>query len=109
MTLVSGKDNIIVMKNIFKILIISSLMCISLPEKADAYIDKSIAIVRVMNKAAGKVQTLTLPVGESTDFEKLSLLVRSCKQTDPFQAENFFSFIEIYKTSEGKIFSGWRL
>ena len=68
MTLVSGKDNIIVMKNIFKILIISSLMCISLPEKADAYIDKSIAIVRVMNKAAGKVQTLTLPVGESTDF-----------------------------------------
>ena len=105
--MVSGKDNIIVMKNIFKILIISSLMCISLPEKADAYIDKSIAIVRVMNKAAGKVQTLTLPVGESTDFEKLSLLVRSCKQTDPFQAENFFSFLETYKTSEGKIFSGW--
>ena len=58
-----------------------------------AYINRSNAVVSVMNKAAGKVQTLTIPVGQETTFEKLSLLVRDCKQTDPFEAEDFFAFI----------------
>lgn len=74
---------------------------------ANAYVDNNTAVLRIMNKAAGKVQTVTIPVGVETEFEKLSLLVRSCKQTDPFQAEDFFAFIEISKYGEGKIFSGW--
>lgn len=74
---------------------------------ADAYIEKNNAIIRIMNKAAGKVQTFSVPVNQTISFEKLSVLVRSCKQTDPFDAENFFSFIEITKADEGKIFSGW--
>lgn len=72
---------------------------------ADAYVEREAAVVRIMNKAAGKAQTVTLPVGKKARFEKLDLMVRSCKQTDPFQAEDFFMFIEI--SQENKIFSGW--
>lgn len=77
------------------------------PMSARAYVDRETAVVRIMNKAAGKVQTIALPVGKMADYEKLSVMVRSCKQTDPFQAEDYFAFIEVYKTGEGKIFSNW--
>ena len=72
---------------------------------ADAYVDRETAVVRVMNKAAGKAYTLNVPVGRSADFEKLRLTVRSCKQTDPFQAEDFFMFVEV--AQDKKLFSGW--
>lgn len=75
--------------------------------QANAYVDKENAVVKIMNKAAGKVQTVKLPVGQNTAFEKLNIIVRSCKQNDPFDAENFFAFVEIEKNTEGKIFSGW--
>ena len=74
---------------------------------ADAYVDRQTAVVRIMNKAAGKVQTVALPVGVPTQFEKLDMVVRSCKQTDPFDAQDFYMFIEINKSDEGKIYSGW--
>lgn len=74
---------------------------------ANAYIDKQTAVVTVMDKTAGKVQTLALPVGTNVEHEKLNMLVRSCKQTDPFDAQDFFMFIEVNKSDEGKIFSGW--
>lgn len=72
---------------------------------ADAYVERDTAVVRVMNKAAGKVQTIKVPVGRKVSFEKLDLVVRTCKQTDPFQAQDFFMFIEI--SQDSKIFSGW--
>ena len=78
-----------------------------LPHNAGAYVERDMATLRIMNKAAGKVQTVKLPVGKMSEFEKLSIMVRSCKQTDPFQAEDFFAFVEISKISEGKIFGGW--
>lgn len=74
---------------------------------ANAYVEKKTAVVRVLNKAAGKNQTINLTVGKEAQYEKLRLMVRSCKQTDPFQPEDFFMFIEITKNSEGKIFSNW--
>jgi hypothetical protein len=60
-----------------------------------------------MNKAAGKTQTMTLPVGQPVKFEKLEIIVRSCKQTDPFQAEDFFAFTQISTAADGLIFSNW--
>lgn len=72
---------------------------------ANAYTDRDIAVMRVMNKAAGKVYTVNVPVGRKTSFEKLELLARTCKQTDPFMAEDFFVFMEISQNE--KIFSGW--
>lgn len=80
---------------------------LSVLNPANAYIEKKTAIVKVLNKAAGKTQTLSLPVGKTTEYEKLKLTVRSCKQTDPFQPEDFFMFVEISKNNEGKIFSNW--
>ncbi|MDL2295393.1 DUF2155 domain-containing protein [Lachnospiraceae bacterium OttesenSCG-928-E19] len=73
----------------------------------DAFVEKQTAVVRIMNKAAGKAQTVSLPVGKTSEFEKLSITVRTCKQTDPFEAEDFWSFFEISKIGDGKIFSGW--
>lgn len=78
-----------------------------IPHDAQAYVDRDSAVVRIMDKTAGKVQTITLPVNQVAKYEKLEMVVRSCKQTDPFDAEDFFMFIEISKYGEGKIFSGW--
>lgn len=72
-----------------------------------AYTNRNTAIVQVMNKAAGKTQTLNIAVGEVVNFEKLNILVRACKQSDPFDAENFYAFVEISKSDETKIFSNW--
>lgn len=74
---------------------------------ANAYVERQTAVVRIMNKAAGKAQTVNFTVGTEKSHEKLSVLVRSCKQTDPFDAENYWMFVEISKGTEGKIFSGW--
>lgn len=74
---------------------------------AYAYTNRNTAIVQVLNKAAGKVQTLNISVGEVANFEKLNILVRSCKQSDPFDAENFYAFVEISKTDDTKVFSNW--
>ena len=107
MTLVCCDCNMFSMKKVLKFLAFSSLFVYVFVLDANAYVDKNNAVIRIMNKAAGKAQTVTLPVEKEAEFEKLSLLVRTCKQNDPFQAENFFAFIEISKDSEGKIFSGW--
>ena len=74
---------------------------------ADAYIDRGTAVVGIMNKAAGKTQTVSIPVGRTAEFEKLSIRVRSCKQTDPFDAEDFFMFVEVSTRADGQIFGNW--
>lgn len=70
------------------------------------FIDRGTAVVRVMNKAAGKAVTTSLPIGRSAEFEKLEILVRTCKQTAPYEPENFYMFAEIKKNG-AIIFSGW--
>lgn len=77
------------------------------PRSAMAYVEKNMAIVRIMNKAAGKTQVVSIPVGQHVQHDGLSLIVHNCKQSDPFDAENFFVFIEIYTKSDGRVFSGW--
>ena len=74
---------------------------------AFAYIEKDTAVVRVMNKAAGKTQQVSLNVNKKTKVDGLDIIVKNCKQSDPFDAENFFVFLEIYTKTEGRIFSGW--
>lgn len=74
---------------------------------ANAYIDNDNAVVRVIDKTAGKTQTITISVGQSAQVGKLTILPQACKQTDPFQAQDYFVFLEISETDNGKIFSGW--
>lgn len=74
---------------------------------ANAYIDHNNAVLRVMNKAAGKAYTVTAPIDQNVQFEKMNIVVRACKQTDPFQAENFFAFLEVSTSSDGVIYSNW--
>lgn len=82
-------------------------MACTVPCVANAYVNRELAIVRVMDKASGKAYTVNIPVGQAIEFEKLTIGARACKQTDPFDAEDFFAFLEISKTDEGKIFSNW--
>lgn len=89
------------MKKIFAI-----LFC-WLPLVANAYVDRPNAVVRVMNKDAGKVQEFVVPVGQELQFEKIFINVRTCKQTDPFDAEDFWVFLEIAEPEKGQVFSGW--
>jgi len=78
-----------------------------IPQNGFSYVEKQNAFVRIMDKVAGKTQVVTLPVGQDISHDSLNLIVRNCKQSDPFDAENYFMFIEIYKKSDGRIFSGW--
>ena len=84
-------------------------MCLSCFVAHDgfAYIEKDTAILRVMDKPAGKTQIISVPVGKAITHEGLTLEVKNCKQSDPFQAENFFVFLEIYTKTDERIFSGW--
>ncbi len=74
---------------------------------AYAFIDRGNAIITVLDKAAGKTYTMTIPVENDVKYEKLNLNVRACKQTDPFMPENAYMFIEITNNNNEKIFSGW--
>ena len=74
---------------------------------AGAFTERKTATLRVMNKAAGKTQTVTAPVDTPIEFEKISILVRSCRQSDPFDAENFYAFTEIRKADGNLIYSNW--
>jgi hypothetical protein len=71
------------------------------------FINKNTAVVRIMDKASGRARTVNIPAESSADHEKISVLVRACKQTAPFEPENNFMFAEITKKQSGKIFSGW--
>ena len=88
--------------------LVAFLMIVSaLPGVATAYIDRDIANIRVMNKAAGKTYPIDIPVGDSAQFEKLNITVHSCKQSDPFEAEDYFAFLKISTSADGTIFSNW--
>ena len=103
MTLQVAHDKIHSMKKFLVVLMTLG----TLPSLADAYVERENAVLRVMNKAAGKVQEIIIPVNQEIQFEKLYLNVRTCKQTDPFQAEDFWTFIEISEKDNGQIFGGW--
>ncbi len=90
-----------------KKILLGLLMICALPGVAAAFVERDTVIVRIMNKDAGKVQEVVIPVNQEIQFEKLFINVRSCKQTDPFQAEDFFAFVEISENSKGQIFSNW--
>lgn len=89
------------MKKIF-----AMFLCV-VPVVANAYVNRENAVVRVMNKDAGKVQEFIVPVGEELQFEKMYINVRACKQTDPFDAENHWAFLEITENVKGPVFGGW--
>jgi len=93
--------------------IIKSLCLFVLPlglffsSPAFAYVEKDTAVVRIMNKAAGKTQLAAIRVGQTMQRDGLTITVRNCKQSNPFDAENFFGFLEIYTKTDGRVFSGW--
>lgn len=74
-----------------------------LPEK---YIPMQLATVQIMNKAAGRTQTLTIPVGQKTQYEKMHIVVEKCLATNEFLPEDYFMFVTINKDKH-QIFSGW--
>ena len=93
---------------------ISKLLCLFITplfflcnSPAFAYIEKDVAVLRVMNKAAGKTQIVRGRVDESVRIDGLTIITRNCKQSDPFDAENFFAFVEIYTKTDDRIYSGW--
>lgn len=105
LTLCAFRANMSVMKKYMYQ--IALLTMFATPTTADAFVERDVASLRIMNKAAGKTYSLDIPVGNSAQFEKLDIVVRSCKQTDPFDAEDYFAFLEISTATDGKVFSNW--
>ncbi|MEE1111261.1 MAG: DUF2155 domain-containing protein [Alphaproteobacteria bacterium] len=83
------------------------LFSVFMPVVANAYIEKSTAVLRVLDKDAGKVYEHSVTVGDTLQFGKLNIIVKNCKQTDPFQAEDFFAFIEISERDKGQVYGNW--
>ena len=73
---------------------------------AGAYVNRQKAVINILDKASGKTHMFTIPVAQVSEYEKLTFNVRTCKQTDPFQPENAYMFIEISQNNR-QIFSGW--
>ena len=74
----------------------------ALPGVATAYIDRDIADIRIMNKAAGKTYSIDIPVGDSAQFEKLNLE----KQED---IDRLYELLwkykgKVFRTEEGRKF-----
>lgn len=74
---------------------------------AHAYVDHDTAVVAILDKASGKTHMMNIPVNQNVKYEKLNIVIRTCKQTDPFMAENAYMFIEIATANDGQIFGGW--
>lgn len=94
------------MKKILSILTIVCMCGLFYADNANAYVNRQNAVVNILDKASGKVRMFKIPVAQVSEYEKLSFNVRACKQTDPFQPENAFMFIEISQNGH-QIFSGW--
>jgi len=86
---------------------LTPLFCFLMTAPGYGYTNRNTAVLQVMNKAAGKTQTISAPIGQTVEFEKLNILVRACKQSDPFEAENFYAFVEISKNNDNRFFSNW--
>ena len=95
-----------IIKSMKKIISCLLVLC-GLTGGADAYVNRQNAVMRVMNKDAGKVTEINIPVGSEVQFEKLYINIRTCQQSDPFQAEDFFAFVEITELNKGQIFGNW--
>lgn len=95
------------MKHLLKIFAVLFVATLIAPNSAYSYVDKDVAVLRALNKAAGKTQIVRAAVGQQTNIDKLTLTVRSCKQTDPFDAENNYAFVEIADPALGQIYGGW--
>ncbi len=74
---------------------------------ARSFVDRPNAVITILDKASGKTHTETVPVEYATNYEKLKFVIRACKQSDPFMAENAYMFIEIATANDGQIFGGW--
>lgn len=94
------------MNSFFRLLFVMPLFLFSVVS-AHAYIDKSVATVTVMDKTAGKTQNYQIPVGTTFDVDKLTITIKSCKQTDPFQAADSFAFVQIKDDTDKTVFSNW--
>ena len=93
---------IVGMKKFFTI-----LLMFVMPIMANAYVEKDMAVLRVMDKDAGKVYEHNVTVGNTMQFGKINIVVKNCKQSDPFDAENHFAFLEIFDVDAGQVFGGW--
>jgi hypothetical protein len=73
-------------------------------------IPKQTAVVRIMNKAAGKAQTVNLSVDREYEYDRLKITVRACQSSAPYSAQDNFMFARVEKKSanaKAQIFSGW--
>lgn len=87
--------------------IVFALLLFALPVVANAYVDKINAVIRILNKDAGKVSKHNIALNQAFQFEKLNIVVRTCKQSDPFDAENFWAFVEINDIDGTRLFANW--
>ena len=98
--------------NLFMILVVIAIFLLSTATEAysannDDFKKLDNAIVQVLTKQSGRTQTITIPNGQPTEFEKITITVRECLTTDEFLPEDFFMLADISKNNH-IIFSGWQ-
>ncbi|MCH4091426.1 DUF2155 domain-containing protein [Acetobacter sp.] len=71
---------------------------------------KSTAVVRVLNRLDSRVETVKIPVGETSHYETLEIGVTRCLQHAPTARQDAAAWLDIQdRRAEGATFHGWML
>lgn len=72
-------------------------------------VQRPVAMLRGLDKIAGRVTDIRVKVGETVNYERLTVKVDECRAPPEGEAEDAFVFLEIRdsKTGGGLAFSGW--
>jgi hypothetical protein len=74
-------------------------------------IEKPVAVLRALDKITARVQELNVPLNQTLSFGTLSILVRTCRVTQPEEQPEAAAYIEVSEIKPGEksadIFHGW--
>lgn len=73
--------------------------------------DRSVAVLRALDKVTARVTTISAPVGREVRFGTLRILVRTCKKRPPEEPPETSVFLEILdlrpRGAPQRVFTGW--
>lgn len=89
-----------------------SAPALSPPPAAQAgNVQRSVAVLRWLDKMTARVRTIEVPVNETTTIQTLEFIVRACLERPPEEPPESAAFLDIWERKPGEpvteVFRGW--